>query len=190
MRVLSKLIDYVAYRTTKRFHVLKMYSLTPGYWDKDEILLHAVMQLVVDFVEIECAFMELDAPFTFKQKLYLKYLPWFLRSDNLIRNRDAGLRHLNHLADFYNDKLAGSTIAPLVIRDVYLWWKDIRPLRPTPEDASGWSAFYQERDPAVSKDLAKAERILKKLTKIENQYQAEDTKMLKKIIESRDFMWT
>lgn len=184
--MIRKLIDSIAFRTTKRYNVLKIRDLPANYWDKDTILLYAVMQLVVDFVEIECAFMELDAPYTLRQTINL-WLPWFLRSDEVYRNRELGLKHLEMLERFYGDKANGPSDIPKVIRDVYLWWKDVRPNRPDPGDASGLNKYMKQTQ---KKDDKKVERLILAADKVEAQYEREDTAMLKKIIDVRNFMWT
>lgn len=188
--MLRRLIDYIAFRTTQRYNVIKVRSLEPNYWDKDTLLLHAVMQLVVDFVEVECAFMEHDRPFTLKQKLILK-LPWFFRTDEVFRSREDGLKHLDMLESFYDDALKDPSEAPKVIKEVYLWWKDVRPLRQDPGDESGFNAYMQSAENTnTQKSDAKMRQLLKKAVKIEQAHFDEDTRMLKKIIEVRAFLWT
>lgn len=164
-----RLVQFIAYRTTKRYNVIKIKTLTPNYWDKDTILLHAMMQLVVDFVEIECAFMEMDSPYTWKQWLYLR-LPWFLRGDGWIRSRELGLRHLDMLCEFYEDKVHGALTHPRTIKEIYLWWVDERPKRiDTPLDTSV--------------------HVKKRLT-LEQKYLKEDIRMMKKLADVHAFMWT
>jgi hypothetical protein len=146
-------------------------------------MLHAVMTLVVDFVEIECSFMELDSPFSFKEKLWLR-LPWFLRSDNLIRSRERGLKHLKSLISMYEDGMKDSSGHPRIIRDAYLWWKDIRPQ--TVKSVEMLNQKLQLDDCDAEEVKAAFDIIQKKEKEIEHQ----DTKMLKKVIEARTFMWT
>lgn len=52
-RWLNRLYWWVAHRTTRRFDRVYIHSLEPGYHDKDEMMLHACFQLLVDFVEEE-----------------------------------------------------------------------------------------------------------------------------------------
>lgn len=189
---LRKLVAAIAHRTTKRFDVIKIRSLPKTYWDKDEILLHAVMQLVVDFVEIECSFMELDAPYTFREWFNMK-LPWFLRSCEAYRSRERGLRHLESISAALDPAM--KTDAYATIREVYLWWKDVRPNRLDADSSSGWyecaveAHLLQERPSSKSVDR-KLKRALKLALKLEEQYEREDTKMLKKVIDVRGYMWT
>lgn len=184
--MIKKSIQWLAHRSTKRYNVLKIRDLEPNYWDKDTILLYAVMQLVVDFVEIECAFMEIDAPYTWRQWLNLK-LPWFFRSDEAFRSRELGLRHLDMLERFYEDKVKSPSQAPKEIKEVYLWWKDVRPHRPDPGDLSGLNEYMKN---TTKKDSKKVERLIIATDKIEAKQNKEDTKMLMRVIELRDFLWT
>lgn len=185
-----KLLDWIAFRTTKRYNILKIRDLSPNYWDKDTILLYAVMQIVVDFVEVECSFMELDAPYTLRQRINFK-LPWFLRSDEVYRNRESGLKHLTMLESMYQDMLINPSDAPKAIREVYLWWKDVRPLRQNPDDESGFNQYTKEcEDTNTKKDKKHLHKLMKKAVRIEQQREKEDTEMLNKVIKYRNFMWT
>ena len=188
MKAFRKIIQSVAYRTTKRYNVLKIRDLPANYWDKDTILLYAVMQLVVDFVEIECAFMELDVPYTLRQRINFK-LPWFLRSDEVYRNRELGLQRLTGLEEAYQDMGENSSDAPKAIREVYLWWKDVRPLR---IDTSEELAQYRQQcfDLGRTPDKKTIDKFAKKSIRIEEKHFKEDTEMLNKIIKYRSFMWT
>lgn len=183
-----RILDQIAFRTTKRYNVLKLRDLPANYYDKDTILLYAVMQLVVDFVEIECSFMELDAPYTLRQRINFK-LPWFLRSDEVYRNRELGLQHLSMLEDTYRDLIKDPSDSPKAIREVYLWWKDVRPLR---TDTSEELAQYRQEccDLQKSVDKKTIDKLVKKSMRLEEKYHKEDTEMLNKVIKHRDFMWT
>lgn len=186
----KNLVDWLAFRTTKRYNILKIRDLPPNYWDKDTILLYAIMQIVVDFVEVECAFMEVDAPYTLRQWINFK-LPWFLRSDEVYRNRDLGLQHLTWLEQAYQDMGENSAEAPKAIREVYLWWKDVRPNRQDPGDESGFNAYMLECERnGIKKQDKHLDKLLKKTVRIEQQHEQEDTQMLNKVIKYRDFMWT
>lgn len=192
-QMLRRILGAFAYRTTKRYNVIEIDSLGAAYYDKDEIMLHAVMQLVVDFVEIECSFMELDHPFSFKEKLYFK-LPWWLRSDNLIRSRERGLKHLKMLEPMYEDRVKSPSKDPKIIKEVYLWWVDERPKR-ADHDAWFTTEFNKIKNDQKLKNSPKTrekkiDRLILKSSKIEEQNYREDTEMLKKIIDARGFMWT
>jgi hypothetical protein len=180
--MLRHFVDFIAFRTTKKYNTIKIRSLVPGYYDKDTLFLHAAMQLVVDFVEIECSWMELDAPYTWRQWLYFK-LPWFLHKDELIRNRELGLKHLDMLASFYTDKLKDATDAPKIVKDVYLYWKDIRP-----QKIKSVEELYKKLE--LESDESRTKYAIDTIDKLEADIEKQDTKMLKKIVEVRGFLWT
>lgn len=178
--MLNKIIAALAYRTTKRYNVVKLRDLSVGYWDKDELMLHAVMQLVVDFVEVECSFMELDVPMTFRETLWCR-LPWFLRSDDLIRSRERGLKHLKSLISMYEDGMKDSSGHPRIIRDAYLYWRDTRP-----QKMKAITDLYESLKHTDCRDDTKLDVI----HKLEQDIEKQDTKVLKKIMQARTFMWT
>jgi len=47
------LFNWFYYRFWNRFHVLKLNYLKPGYHDADTILIHAMFQSLVNFIELE-----------------------------------------------------------------------------------------------------------------------------------------
>jgi hypothetical protein len=51
---------WVQHRTFKRFHVIKIRTLKPGYYDVDDRMLHGCFQLLVDYVEKEKPFENTD----------------------------------------------------------------------------------------------------------------------------------
>ncbi len=44
---------WVYHRAVRPFNVVRIRSLSPDYHDKDDLMLHACFQLLVDFVEVE-----------------------------------------------------------------------------------------------------------------------------------------
>ncbi|CAB4141325.1 hypothetical protein UFOVP410_164 [uncultured Caudovirales phage] len=182
----TKCVDWISFRTFKKHNQLKIRTLKPTYWDKDTIMLHAVMQLVVDYVEIELAALEIDYKnLTLKQKLY-KNLPWFLRSSELIRSRELGLQHIQFIKSF-NDKyyseedIHKTQIKHMeILEKVYLWWKDVYPNRLDPDDAAGFKFSLNYFDEEKAKDAIR----------IESEYYEEENKMLKLIIDIRQSLWT
>jgi hypothetical protein len=83
---------------------------------------------------------------------------------------------------------------------LYKWWKEVRPLRPDPHEASGWSEycdrvrelndgrlFGSKTTPELKKLSTKA---LKLSRKIEDQYEREDEQMMIRLIKARHALWT
>jgi hypothetical protein len=53
-------IRWIKYRTINRFNVVKIKSLKPGYYDIDLRMLHAMFDLLVEFIEKEEPFERID----------------------------------------------------------------------------------------------------------------------------------
>lgn len=56
LQTLKKMWHWVLYRTTHKFHIIKLKTLEPGYYDIDHRMLHACFQLLVEYVEKEKPF--------------------------------------------------------------------------------------------------------------------------------------
>ena len=94
------------------------------------------------------------------------------------------------------------------ILELYRWWTEVYPNRPDPHDASGWSAYCDmKRNKAKesgldefgglfseryeTKEIRKmADVALKKLRKIEADYEKEDEAMMIRLIKIRKSLWT
>ena len=195
---IKQIISFIAYRTTKRYNIVKIQSLPPNYYDKDTILLHSIMQLIVDYVEIE-----LSAHYeacTNKNKL-LSYVPWAIRPQ--VRNAELGLKYIDEYVNLIssggeNEKNADIELndaawnnAYQKIKTVYLWWKNTYPNRKSPEDASGFTAFMKNKSKYSKLYVQKKQkRIFDKIIKIEEEYANEEAEMMKIVIDIRAFLWT
>lgn len=208
--MIRRVFDWIAFRTTKRYNVIKIRTLEPNYWDKDTLLLHGVMQLVVDFVEIECSQMQRRAEPRLRERL-IGMLPWCLRFDELYRSREQGVLNLKWQATLDDPNLPEEERNPeqaeaaRVILEVYTWWKDVYPNRASPYDVS--DAIRETAvglhatgviDDETLRELASTEpqtteELLAEYAKcidIEHQYAQEDAEMLKRVIDVRNFLWT
>ena len=94
------------------------------------------------------------------------------------------------------------------ILELYKWWTEVYRNRPDPHDASGWSEYCDLKRKIVeenggkgfssmfsskgeTKELRKmADVALKKLRKIEEQYEKEDEQMMIRLIKIRNSLWT
>lgn len=81
LRVFHDLLWWVRHRTTHRFHVLKLRSLKPGWWDIDYRLLHASFTLLEDYVEREKPFKRVkwnedDDSREYSNEIHSLYLWW------------------------------------------------------------------------------------------------------------------
>jgi hypothetical protein len=62
----TRLESWIRYRAFDRYHIIKT-TLKPGYYDMDTRLIHAMFDMLVDFVEVEKARMNV---------VFTKQKPW------------------------------------------------------------------------------------------------------------------
>lgn len=162
---------YIVNRFVDRTHLLPT-RLTPGeYYDVDTKLFHAMFEALVDFIEIEKAWMEV----VFNDEMWRerKY-PWWhryrlLRWTRQRRCPEAGLAYLAWEMSLTgpDQKQADAAAEQLAL---YNWWKFLRPTRGDPYDIEGMT--FEQR------------------MKVEAQYDQEDEEMLIRLIKIRRSLWT
>ena len=189
-------------------------NLKRGQWyDFDDRLLNAVFDELINFVEIEQAWMQV----AWSQEDRKKYkTPWyrtFFRV-GVWRCQEAGIDYLNWAASLKNDEewrdkndpdFGQSTFQALTAQEtlvLYNWWKNERPKRPDPMEASGLSAYYEKsREEANDRDESffsflgskrdeHSEHLSDLCHKIEKEQQDEDTAMLIRLINIRQSLWS
>lgn len=208
---------YVKNRWITRTHALTS-TLDRGQWyDFDMRLLYSIFDELVDFVEIEQAWMHVVC----SEEASKKYkIPWF---SSLFRIRSwrcskAGLAHLEWAASLKADeewrdkddpdygKPTHQALAAQETMALYKWWKDERPKRSDPMDASGWSDLCEKKQKEAAlrgddlwlgshegetdeqKDHAR--KILDLCHKMEQEQEDEDTEMLIRLVKLRGSLWT
>ncbi len=206
---------YLNNRWVTKSHALTS-NLNRGQWyDFDTRLLHAVFDELVNFVEIEQAWMLV----VFSEGDRKKYkTPWYRAYFRIgvWRCPEAGIAYLKWASDLKvdedwvdkNDPSYGQpTRQALAAQDtlkLYKWWKEERPKRPDPSDVSGWSKYCEEKrnkakargeDPwcdFISKNLEdkRSRNILNICHKIEKEQEEEDTAMLIHLVKIRQSLWT
>ena len=183
---LRRLTDWVRYRTTRRYHVIKT-GMKPGYSDVSEKMLHVNFNMLKDFVEIE------------KAHMYEVFV------NNGVTGNAAGVAHLmwemglEEQEEFGNNQQAKNARE---IYDLYNWWIDERPLRVDPMETTEYNAYWKLRTelygigcvgcsdkdtPELKKLQTKAYKLSEKLDK---QYAKEDEKNLIRLMKIRDALWT
>jgi hypothetical protein len=190
-------IDDIRYYCRNRFirktHVLPT-GFKPGeYHDLDERILHGIMEGLVDYVEVELAYKsrwcgsEESKAAKWRNgrcpELGLEYLEWEITLDD----PNLGV----------NDRADHQAVVARQVKEIYDWWK-ARPARPDPMDASGWSEICDEKRNGgigfMEKGDAEFERrkaeSLRKLRKMEKQYEKEDEDKLIQLIKIRRSLWT
>lgn len=199
----------VVHRTTKRFNVVHLRTLKPGYYDPDTQILHAVMNLVTDHVEISLSVSVLyrsESEVNFKEWLWLT-LPELFSSSEWIRSRSRGLEYLSWekkldcLSLPLPERCPTQAQAARTLEEVYLWWKDTRPNRKSAEEVVEWDKFIERRKlwggtggyfniGHIPQHLLDEEQdVMNRAIQIEQDYIDEDKKMLKKIVDILPHIW-
>jgi hypothetical protein len=204
-------------RFVARTHALTSSSLKPGaYHELDTRILHCVFDELVNFVEVEKAWMQVcfgDKATRKKYALPFWRQQWWTRWFMTWRNRRAGLDHLAWEMSLTNKEyvdpedpnygeLTSQAVNAKEVYALYFWWTVTRPARPDPYAASGWTAYCEASREANGGKLfptgkqdspelqAQSKKTHDKLTKLEASYEAEDEAMLINLIKVRRSLWT
>lgn len=214
---LNAIIRYIRHRFVAKTHTLTS-NLKRGTWHEwDDRILHCLFDELVNFVEIEFGYQHRLCSEEDRKKYQI---PWYRKSLKLglWRCPEAGLDYLNWASALKyeedelpkNDpKLGKPTSQALAAQEIlvlYCWWTIERPKRPNPDDVSGYSAYYNEKknnsdnpdDPLdflisnkrSEKEIARTRALLDACSKIEEDYDSEDTEMLIRLMKIRHFLWT
>ena len=187
---------------------IKIPTLDPGYYDTDTRMLHGMFSLLVDYVEIEHAWILFYFDYD-KVKLNMTRIEHFLaKYFGIIRSPELGLQAIqNYIDNFEGIEKQSETYTEVLY--LYRWWKIERSNRQTPEELSGLDKFFDDHREALKFRFHRLEDGLYKsynhLTKDEdeefhrlcvlsseiedNQYK-EDNEMLKRLIDIRGCLWT
>lgn len=183
--------SYYYNRWVSKSHVLDTGFKPGSYYELDERILHALFNELVNFVEIELAWMHVIGDKKQQKKFGI--------SGRKGRSPEAGLAYLEWASNLkcefsskHKDEPSPQAISSQKIRELYTWWKN-RPNRPDPTEVSGWDEYCQRTGQARSRDKEENKRrmsIYKKLEKIERQYEKEDEQKLIELIKIRKHLWT
>jgi hypothetical protein len=204
---------YVNNRWVSRSHACTAHArdIKPGTWcDVGNRFLPCLFNELVDFVEIETAWHHVSWDTEARKKYQT---PWW-RSGWLRwrtwRCAEAGIAHLQWASELTNADYCGVAEAPELtpqalaaqeILELYAWWTITYPSRPEPMEASGWSAYCDANreahggeflfETAKSPELrAQADAAQARMQEIEAAYESEDTEMLIRLIQIRNYLWT
>jgi hypothetical protein len=198
--------EWVLHRTVYHSHWVRT-GLKPGYHDCDEIMLHTSFSLLVDFVETELGWRTAYYDENFK---HLKP-SWFRYKFRLffptLRFPEAGVATLD---DFIKCDIADAGIGYIEsykeIKELYLWWKNIRPNRVDPYELSGWNKVSDEKSKIaksmglsgvlatiglkIDDDIENREDIaLENSHLIDSFYKNEDQEMLIRLVRVRSYLY-
>jgi hypothetical protein len=179
--------DLINHRYIKKYYLIDT-GLDPWkYHESEDRILHGMFNVLVDFVEIEKTNMTI-----------LSYPERQLKKST--RSRELGLEYLEwEMTQEYENHYTRQAIHAKEIYELYVWWKDVRPNRPDPYDISGWSDYCDRRDAEKgedsffdfdNEDRTESRAIHNVLSKIEQDYETEDTHMLTRLIKIRRELWT
>jgi hypothetical protein len=205
---------YINNRWVTRTHCLTAHprDIKPGHWqDVGYRFLPCLFNELVDFVEIELAWWHIawegksvrkkyNAPFWATG--WFRWRTW--------RCPQAGLDNLDwQMKLTYDEDWIGAddprykqpttqAIAAKEIYDLYNWWKYVRPARPDPHDAGGWTEVCARRREQFGNVLdcwgdetpEQREEVRRALDLIEEQYDKEDEDMMIRLIKIRRSLWT
>jgi len=186
--VYHNISTYVRNRFITKTHYLNT-RLQKGQWhDFDSRILHGLFESLVDFVEIEKAHMRN-----------------FSNPPVKLPSRTQGLAYIQWEIDLKEESPVQAKTAE-EIRNLYVWWKDIRPARPDTMEESGLSAYYDryrensddgkfdifatlgsEKTP---KEQEEYNKLSDKSVEIDKMYEDEDDEMIIRLIKIRSNMWT
>lgn len=215
----DKLYDlkyYINNRFVTRTHSLTAspVDIKPGQWcDVGNRFLPCLFNELVDFVEVELAWWHIAWDDEARKQFQA---PWYARGWfrwRTWRNAECGLANLEWQRNLrwkedecgpdskHVGKLTPQAIKAQEILDLYTWWTVTYRNRPEPMEASGWSAYCEAARLAnggklswggdKSKELKKMSSVaMKKLHKMEADYEKEDEAMMIRLIKVRHGLWT
>jgi hypothetical protein len=160
-------------------------------------MLYAAFQILVDFVEVECAGLMFNKPYfeTPGQKVYrvirdLPVLSWLLPPQRNIRRGLYHLRWSMRLTEPYSEHQAQQAKDVFAL---YKWWTHTRPDRIDPWDWADIDLTEPKR--TIHEDgrlefSSEYSALLEKAGKLEDKYNKEDQKKLLMLIAIRRGLWT
>jgi len=190
----------IRHRTVQRFHLVDT-KLNPGYHEIDERMLHANFELLVDYVEIECANMATVFDNEKRKEAYgwRRKIPSFLRIKER-RSRELGMKHLEwettlsspDLPEYERNPGQAARAVQAII--LYIWWKDVYPNRQDLEapDSGEFglrilSNKWKQENPEMS---AKITQWSKESFEQELAWDNEEEAMLIALMKIRKGLWT
>lgn len=175
--IYNEIRHYIRNRWIDKTHYLKT-GLKPGkYYELDDRILHGLFNELVDFVEVDLAYLSLfdrTKKYAFKNGRSVEaayaYFEW---ASNLKYGEDyCGLDP----SDPDYGKLTPQAEDAIKIKELYEWWKDERPNRVDPFDI-----FAKETH---------GDKYFKLIDDREKLYEQEDTDQLIELIKVRGSLWT
>lgn len=186
--IYNEVNGYIRNRYIDKSHMINTGLKAGGYHEIDTKILHGLFNELVDYVEKELAHLSLwdtTKKYKFKNGRCIEAAYDYFKWQNNIKEKDENGRRVLTIQAKDSRK----------IQKLYEWWKNKRPNRPDPYEISGWNQCFKNDDELfgskVNTLLSKAQdKVIKKLYKIEESYDNEDTEMLIDLIKLRHSLWT
>jgi hypothetical protein len=205
MKHLNNVRIYIKNRWINKSHTLTS-NLKRGEWhDFDTRLLYAAFDELVNFVEIELAWIQVISSEDEKKKYKIScfkrwrcpaagiaYLEW---ARELKYGMDDGVDK----TDYRYGQLTPQALAAQEISVLYNWWKYEYPNRPEPMESSGWIKYCEDRVANGNdlldinrneKEREESRKLVATCHEIEQEQFEEDTSMLVRLIKVRQHLWT
>jgi len=197
---LSHIAWAIRYRTVRKYHLVNT-KLNPGYHEIDTRMLHANFELLVDYVEIECANM---AQIIDKHKLIAERgwkhscLSQMIKVKEF-RSRKLGMKHLEWETTLADTSLTVNSCSPeqaaraVQIIILYTWWKDVYPYREeiqSPDSSINLNILskkWKNANPEMSK---KVDQWTRDTWRQEQDWDEEEEEMLIALMKIRKGLWT
>lgn len=182
-------LAYIHNRWINPSHIIKIHHpdiIKGHYRDSDTIMLYAMFQLLVDYVEIECGRAGFYESWYEKVYTWFRDLPiigWFLPP---IRNKRQGLHYLRWCMKLTSEHPSQAHHGKQVFK-LYKWWTKERPTRKDPFNEYCEKREFRDWGGSLTPTEKKA---LDKATRLESRYEKEDARMLKLLVSIRKGMWT
>lgn len=205
VRVVMRLANirrWIMYRTTERYHIVDT-KLEPGYYDADTLMLHSMFSLLVDYVEVELAWMNI----VFDDEAYKKYFGWKRFIPRILRgfihdfrSKEHGLKHLEWEMTLDDPSLPEEqrcdhqAVRARKVLELYKWWTEVRPARqeiPYPDTGEDNHIFrgskWRKENPEMAAAISKWAR---DTNAQEEAWEEEDTEKLVELVKIRRGLWT
>lgn len=193
--------NWIRYRTYDRYHVVKT-GLPPGYCGADVKLLHTSFNTLKDFVEGELAWHTYIWSEERKEASFAeKYIPLY-RYLKPFRSREWGIKHLDWASTLDDPTLPPSercdhqAVSAREIRELYLWWVDIRPARkeieaiPYGDQGLGNLSLLDDDFDRTAQDYVDYKKVLDQNEVLAQEWEEEDTQMFIRLVKVRKALWT
>lgn len=178
-----------------RYDLIRTGLAKTKYHEADNLLLHGMFSVLVDFVEVELASYYCATLSKEERKQYNVPRRHFLWTN--WRSPEAGMKELERMVaevapdgDNLGEHYARQARSAKEILELYTWWKNVRPNR---KDPYAEYDEYRKDNPFPQKNDGKNDaihQIFERVDMLEEDYENEDTQMSIRLVKIRRELWT